>query len=125
MEGTRFTVRTDHDSLKWILNLTDSTSQLARCCVCLSEYDFNVVHLAGKKHEGADALSRLRTTVEDQMHLDDDLPVPAIDEQENGEQTIHVINTDKKEKIPLRASEEQPLDAPLTERELLLEQKLD
>ena len=30
LEGTRFTVRTDHDALRWILNLTDLTGRLAR-----------------------------------------------------------------------------------------------
>lgn len=49
LERTRFAIRTDHDSLKWTLNLTDNTGRLARWCLCLSEHDFDVVHRTGIK----------------------------------------------------------------------------
>lgn len=59
------------------------------------------------------------------MHFDDNLPVHVIDEQRNGEQTVHVINFYEDENILLLTTKLQPLDAPLTENELVLEQKLD
>lgn len=44
LKRTQFTMRTDQDSLKWILNLTDSTGRLERWRIRLSEYGFDVVH---------------------------------------------------------------------------------
>lgn len=58
---TQFKFRTYNDSHKWTLNVTDSTGRLARYHLRLSEYDFEVVHRAGKKQKGADSLFRLRT----------------------------------------------------------------
>lgn len=58
----RSTIRTGRDSLKWILNLSDSTGRFARWRLCLSEFEFDVVHKAGVKHQAADALSRLPAT---------------------------------------------------------------
>lgn len=125
LKGTQFTIRTDHDPLKWILILTDSTSRLERWRFLVSECHFDVVRRAGIKHQAAEASSRLRTTGKNKTHLDNDLHVLAIDEQKNGEQTIHLINASGNEEITLRGPDEQPLDASTREEELLLEQKLD
>jgi hypothetical protein len=51
-------VETDHESLKWLLNA--QTSRLVRCR--LSEFDFTIKHIAGKRNIIPDALSRLPTT---------------------------------------------------------------
>ena len=79
LDRTRFTVRTDHSALRWILNLTDSTGRLTRWRLRLLEYDFDVVHRAGIKHQAPDALSRLDTDAFDAQPLQDDLPVFSID----------------------------------------------
>ena len=70
-EGQRFTVRTDHDFLRWVLNLADAKGRLARWLLRLSEYDFVVEHRAGIKHQAADGLSRLETTRLDNSTLRD------------------------------------------------------
>ena len=72
--GTRFTVRTDHSPLKWLLNLKDSTGRLARWRLRLSPFDYDVVHKAGLKHQAPDALSRLTTTGMDDSPIDDEIP---------------------------------------------------
>ena len=74
LEGQRFTVRTDHDSLRWVLNLADAKGRLARWRLRLSEFDFDVEHRAGIKHQAADALSRMTTTGLDTTPLGDDIP---------------------------------------------------
>jgi transposase InsO family protein len=56
--GRRFTVRTDHSSLQWLLNFRQPEGQLARWMETLSEYDFHVEHRPGHRHGNADALSR-------------------------------------------------------------------
>eukprot|EP00731_Ephydatia_muelleri_P004715 Em0002g891a len=55
----RFTVRTDHASLRWLQSFHEPEGQVARWLECLSEYDFEVVHRPGTKHTNADALSRM------------------------------------------------------------------
>ena len=56
--GQCFVVRTDHASLKWLFNFHQLEGQIARWLQKLQEYQFEVVHRAGKSHMNADALSR-------------------------------------------------------------------
>lgn len=56
--GRRFTIVTDHRPLKWLMNLKDPTSKLARWSLLLSSYDFEIIHRQGRQHGNVDALSR-------------------------------------------------------------------
>ena len=60
MEEERFLVRTDHHSLRWVLNLSDAQGRLARWRLRLLEFDYEVQYSPGKNHHGADTMSRLR-----------------------------------------------------------------
>jgi hypothetical protein len=42
LEGTEFTVRTDHHALKWVMNLSDAQGLLARWRLRLAEFTFKV-----------------------------------------------------------------------------------
>ncbi|KRZ63940.1 Retrovirus-related Pol polyprotein from transposon, partial [Trichinella sp. T8] len=44
--------------LKWLRNFREPEGQVARWLEKLAEFDFEVVHRPGKKHQNADALSR-------------------------------------------------------------------
>ena len=57
--GRRFTVRSDHSSLQWLLNFKEPEGQVARWLESLSEYDFKVEHRPGVRHGNADGLSRM------------------------------------------------------------------
>ncbi|KAI4905005.1 hypothetical protein NFI96_003630 [Prochilodus magdalenae] len=56
--GTPFTLRTDHASLTWLMHFKEPEGQMARWLTTLQEYQFQIVHREGKKHNNADALSR-------------------------------------------------------------------
>ena len=57
--GRRFILRTDHNSLIWLLSFRNIQGQLARWIEELAQYDMEVQHRPGKKHSNADVLSRL------------------------------------------------------------------
>ena len=59
--GKRFTLRTDHRSLRWItwiMNFKNPEGQVARWLKILSAFDMKVEHRAGRLHNNADGLSR-------------------------------------------------------------------
>ena len=57
--GRKFTVRTDHQSLTWLLWFKLLDGQLARWSEELSQYDMVLIHRPGVKHQNADGLSRI------------------------------------------------------------------
>lgn len=72
VEGTRFTIRTNHDSLRWIRNLSEAFGRLPRWRQRLFKLDLDLVPHAGAKHSDAEALLRLRTDRENTTLSDDD-----------------------------------------------------
>ena len=56
--GRRFTVRSDHSALRWMLKSMEVSGQSARWVELMAEYDFVLIHRAGKAHGNADGLSR-------------------------------------------------------------------
>ncbi|EEZ97618.1 Retrovirus-related Pol polyprotein from transposon gypsy-like Protein [Tribolium castaneum] len=61
IEGTRFTIPTDHNSLTWLFRLKEPTGRLARWIARLSQFDFDLRHIKGKLNVVPDALSRIPT----------------------------------------------------------------
>ena len=59
LDGYKFTVITDHSSLRWLHNLKNPTGRLARWSLSLSEYDFDILRRKGSSHHIPDALSRM------------------------------------------------------------------
>jgi RNase H-like domain found in reverse transcriptase len=59
LEGQKFIIRTDHHSLRWVLNLADAQGRLARWRLRLL-FEFEVQYAPGRGQHGADTMSRLR-----------------------------------------------------------------
>ena len=62
--GRNFIVRTDHNSLTWLMSFKNIEGKLARWMEELSQFDKSVVHRAGKLHANAYALSRILNELE-------------------------------------------------------------
>jgi len=58
LANQRFTIETDHVSLKYIKDLKLGNSRLIRWPLLLSMYQFDIKHVPGAKNGGADGLSR-------------------------------------------------------------------
>jgi len=56
--GTKFKIITDHKPLIWLFNVNDPGSRLIRWRLKLEEYDYEIIHKAGRANANADALSR-------------------------------------------------------------------
>jgi len=91
--GTKFKIVTDHKPLIWLFNITDPGSRLIRWRLKLEEYDYKILHKAGKSNTNADALSRQIT------------------------REIHILNEEGKEK---EETDEAEADEKENERETLL-----
>ena len=61
LTGTKFTVITDHQALKWLWGLQEPSGRLARWILYLSQFDLHIKHRPGADISHADALSREAT----------------------------------------------------------------
>lgn len=59
VEMMKFTIITDHASLKWLMSLKDLSGRLARWSLQLQAFDFSVEHRRGSENIVPDALSRM------------------------------------------------------------------
>ena len=59
IEGLKFTIRTNHDALRWLMTLTDSPGRLMRWRLRLSEFGFTITYRPGRVRQVPHALSRL------------------------------------------------------------------
>lgn len=58
LDGTKFTVITDHSALQWLHKMKDPHGRLARWAMKLQQFNFEIVHRPGKSNTVPDALSR-------------------------------------------------------------------
>lgn len=61
--GGSFLLRTDHNSLTWLMRFKHIEGQLARWLEELSQYQMRILHRPGKLHGNADGLSRIPDTL--------------------------------------------------------------
>ena len=58
LDSRKFTVITDHVSLRYLMNISEPTGRLARWAIFLQSNTFDIEHRSGVKHINADYLSR-------------------------------------------------------------------
>jgi len=78
IEGTRFTVRTDHAALKWMLHMDGDHGRLARWRLRLAALDYVVQTRPGASHHAADTMSRISTPAVDDGAIPDAVPCLAL-----------------------------------------------
>jgi RNase H-like domain found in reverse transcriptase len=87
LEGRIFIIRTDHHSLRWVLNLADAQGRLARWRLRLQEFDYEVHYLPGRSHHGADMMSRLQSTdpslCDPKSSLDTEIPCFVVSQRDD------------------------------------------
>ena len=62
--GNKFKVRTDDNSLIWLMRFKNIEGQLARWIEELQNYDMELLYRVGMDHGNADGMSRLADMVE-------------------------------------------------------------
>lgn len=75
LENSWFTVRTDHEALKRLMMMSGAYEKRARWRLRLWEFEFDIVHRAGIKHQETDTLSRLPTKDTKTRPLDEKDPI--------------------------------------------------
>lgn len=58
VDGTHFTIITDHSALQWLHKMKDPHGRLARWAMKLQQFSFDIIHKPGKSLVVPDALSR-------------------------------------------------------------------
>ena len=56
--GVHIQIRTDHGSLRWLMNFKEPDGQLCRWSGIIGTYDFSITYRPGNVHRNADSLSR-------------------------------------------------------------------
>lgn len=74
LKGARFTIRTNHDALRLIPNMTEATRKFARWRIRFSELYYNVFHRSGVNNQASDAFYRLERKGSNDTELNDQLP---------------------------------------------------
>ena len=95
--GSKYTVRTDNQLLKWLQSLRKPSGRIARWIIKLQEYDYEIIYRLGSTNRVAEAQSRIPTNalnfrndksikeLRKQQMLDPDLK-PVIDSLNSGDE---------------------------------------
>lgn len=102
LERTHFQLYTDHQALRWMFNMADGSSRLARWRLRLLEFDYEIQYKTGATNTIADAISRLPTFGESTFKPDLEIPcfsveAPAEDVKQNRDANVLLNGCDVQE----------------------------
>ncbi|GFV06475.1 transposon Tf2-11 polyprotein [Trichonephila clavipes] len=75
IEGTEITVASDHQPLKWLLNLKSPTGRLARWALEIQYFNLKIQYIPGKANVVADMLSRPVTQEEESFFEENNITI--------------------------------------------------
>lgn len=104
--GNKFKIYTDHRPLAWLYSLKEPNCKLTRWRLRLEEYDFEVCYKKGPQNTNADALSRIK------VNILDDLDSILVNPDENAEDLREITNELELmlEQSTNRANQDRPLE---------------
>jgi RNase H-like domain found in reverse transcriptase len=85
LEGTKFTVRTNHHAIIWVMNGHDVQVRLALRRLRLAEFTLKVEYHPGVAHHAADAMSRLPHQAVPSDPIEEEIPICAVAHEESQE----------------------------------------
>ena len=107
LRGAKFTLQTDHKSLVWLHRFKDTEGMMARWLHALQQFQFSIVHRAGKDHGNADGLSRVPSSPCGQCTRPDcppvDIVMESVDQPLDSESTGSSEDSDL---IPMHSGED-------------------
>ena len=107
LRGAKFTLGTDHKSLVWLHRYKDTEGMMARWLHTLQQFQFSIVHRAGRDHGNADGLSRVPTSPCGQFARVDCPPVDtAIEVVDQPFDAESIGNSEDAVLVPLQSSED-------------------
>ncbi|GFV24337.1 retrovirus-related Pol polyprotein from transposon 412 [Trichonephila clavipes] len=124
IEGTEITVASDHQPLKWLLNLKSPTGRLARWALEIQSFRLKVQYISGKANVVADMLSRPVTQEEEPFCEENNITIADMPTRSCKDMREAQLKDDNLKKIidsfesPLKTEEY----ANLTERGFLMNQ---
>lgn len=104
IEGSNVSVFTDHNSLRWLMSRPSPSGRLARWCLRLQDFEFEVFHKPGSANSIPDALSR--NPVEGPVEAVDLLPPYATVGSLNLRRQPQLILDDKQQLKSLQVADE-------------------
>jgi len=84
LEVQEFLIRTDHFSLRWLLDMDNDQKRVAHWRLRLSEFRYNVCTRPGREHQCADAMSRLPKLAPHRSVIPKEIPFLALAESSRG-----------------------------------------
>lgn len=100
IDGTPFTIITDHMSLKWLMGQKDLSGRLARWSLKLQAYDFDIVHRKGAKNVVPDVLSRMHMEEIDSRSLSTDISLDDVEFQSESYRSLVRATEVNAERLP-------------------------
>jgi hypothetical protein len=100
--GRKFTLRTDHQPLKWLKELKEPNAKLTRWRLALEEFDYTIEYIPGKTNKVADALSRVELFTNDAAIVSEEIVEPSREQRSIGSscETVHSqLSSDERDGI--------------------------